>query len=374
MTSLTERYLAEALRGIPERQRVDVERELRSSIGDAIDDRTTAGEEPAAAERAVLEGLGDPTRLAAGITGRPMYLIGPDLFPNYRRLLTLLLGIIVPITGITIGVIELFSGGTIGTAIVEGGGVAITVAVHLGFWVTLAFALVERADAARQSTEQARSALGRWTLDNLPPLHADRIGLGETVTDLVTNLIGIGFLLVVSGLTWTDPATGQQISIVEPSLVNFWLPFLAVVLFALVGFRVVLHLVGHWTIALAVSHLVIELFFAIPIVWLALNGMLINPAFAAAVGYPPLAEGEGPVMIIVAVSVVLITGWEIIDGFRRALRWNKSGSNVWELATLLPNVRQPVAIATSFEGRQPSIRSSSRSSSRSILRSVSSLI
>ena len=59
-----------------------------------------------------------------------------------------------------------------------------------------------------------------------------------------------------------------------------------VVLLALVGFRIVLHLVGRWTIALAVSHTVIELLFAIPVVYLAINGMFVNPAFAASVGYP----------------------------------------------------------------------------------------
>jgi len=35
MISLTERYLAAALRSIPDAQRADVDRELRSSIADA---------------------------------------------------------------------------------------------------------------------------------------------------------------------------------------------------------------------------------------------------------------------------------------------------------------------------------------------------
>jgi hypothetical protein len=327
-TSLTDRYLDAALRGIPEGQRSDVERELRSSIADAVDDRVGAGEEPAAAERSVLEGLGDPTRLAAGMTGRPMYLIGPDLFPNYRRLLTVLMGIIVPIAGVAVGLVELFRGGTIGSAVVAGGGVAVTVAVHLGFWVTLAFALVERADAARQSASEIRSTLGRWSLDDLPPLRSDRIGIGETVGDVVSNLLGAGFLVVVSGLTWTNPSNGQVVPILEPSLVGFWIPLLVVVLLALVGLYVVLHLVGRWTVELAITNLVMQLLFAIPVLYLALNGMLVNPGFAASVGYPPLAEGDGPVMVIFAISVVLITGWETIDGFRKAIRARRRTGSV----------------------------------------------
>ena len=100
MTELTERYLAAALRGVPHSQRTDVERELRSSIPDAIEDRATAGEDRDASERAVLDGLGDPTRLAAGIAGRPLHLIGPDLFVEYRQLLVMLLSIVMPIVGI----------------------------------------------------------------------------------------------------------------------------------------------------------------------------------------------------------------------------------------------------------------------------------
>ncbi len=325
-TSLTERYLDAALRSIPERQRVDVGRELSSSIADAIEDRIAAGEERFAAERSVLEGLGDPTRLAASMTGRPMYLIGPELFPSYRQLLTLLIGIVVPIAGIAVGLVNLFRGGTVGTALVEGGGVALNVGVHLGFWVTLAFALAERADAARKTSADGSSILGRWSLDELPALRSDRIGIGETIGDILTNLIGLGFLVVVSGLTWTDPATSRALPIVEPSLVGFWIPLLVIVLLVLVSFRIVLHLVGRWSLALAFAHLVFELLFAIPVVYLALNGVLINPEFATAVGYPPLAEGDGPVMITVAISVVLITGWEIIDGFRRALKANHSAA------------------------------------------------
>ena len=71
MTQPTEQYLAAALRGIPEKKRADVERELRSSIADAVEDRVANGEDRDAAEKAVLEGLGDPARLAAGMTGTP---------------------------------------------------------------------------------------------------------------------------------------------------------------------------------------------------------------------------------------------------------------------------------------------------------------
>jgi hypothetical protein len=321
MQALTERYLAAALRGIPHNQKADVERELRSSIGDAIDDRVGAGESRESAERNVLEGLGDPARLASGIAGKPNYLIGPELFPAYRQLLTLLLGIVVPIAGIAVGVVEIATVGTIGNAIVEGAATALQVAVHLSFWVTLIFVLIERYDVARESAQATRDqALGKWSVDQLPELPSTRISISDTAGEVISSVLGIVFLLIARGLTWTDSQTGQQISILAPELTDFWLPFLVVVLLVQIGFRIVLYMLGRWTMAMAVANTVIGLAFAIPGVYLALNGLLVNPEFAAAVGYPPLAEGDGPVMIIIAIGIVLVTAWETVDGFRQARR------------------------------------------------------
>ena len=133
MTQLTERYLAAAMRGIPEAQRTDVERELRSSIADALEDRVSAGEDRASAEKAVLEGLGDPVRLAAGIAGRPLYLIGPDLFVEYRQLLVMLLSIVMPIVGIVQAAVALAGGDDLTGALLAGVGGAWTVGIHIFF-------------------------------------------------------------------------------------------------------------------------------------------------------------------------------------------------------------------------------------------------
>lgn len=168
MTSLTERYLAAALRGIREAHRTDVERELRSSIADALEDRVTAGENSADAEKAVLEGLGDPVRLAAGIAGRPLYLIGPDLFVEYRQLLFMLLSIVLPIVGIVQIGVAISGGDDIIGALVAGVGGAWTVGLHIFFWVTITFVLVERLDAAREAKEEITGAAGKWTIDRRP--------------------------------------------------------------------------------------------------------------------------------------------------------------------------------------------------------------
>lgn len=320
MTQLTERYLAAALRGIPESQRSDVEREFRSSIADALEDRVSAGEDRAMAEKAVLEGLGDPVRLAAGIIGRPLHLIGPDLFVEYRQLLFMLLSIIVPIAGVVSAAIALVGGDDYAGAVVAGIGGAWTVAVQIFFWVTVTFAFFERADAAREAREQITGATGRWTVDRLPALPAVRVSAGETVGEVLTNVLSIGGILLLSGAAWFTDASGDPIPLLNSAVWGYWSPVLIAVLVALAALQVVVFFAGRWTRPLAIGHAVLQLAFAVPFTALALTGSLINPAFADALGWPPLAHGNGPVMLAVAAGTVLVTAWEIFDRFRRARR------------------------------------------------------
>ena len=87
--SLTDRYVTATVRDLDDDQRAEVERELRTTIEDMIDGRLEAGAPSRPeAERAVLAELGDPVRLAAGYSGRPLYLIGPSVYPQWRRLMT----------------------------------------------------------------------------------------------------------------------------------------------------------------------------------------------------------------------------------------------------------------------------------------------
>ena len=320
MTPLTERYLAAAMRGIPEAQRTDVERELRSSIADALEDRVSAGEDRAAAEKAVLEGLGDPVRLAAGLAGRSLYLIGPDLFVEYRQLLVMLLTIVMPIVGIIQAAVALSGGDDYIGAAMAGVGGAWTVGIHIFFWVTITFAVVERFDAVREARDGISGAAGRWTVDRLPALPADRISASDAVGEVLSTALSIGGLLFLNGAVWFTDAAGDPIPLLNPDLWSLLVPVLIAILAVIGGLQIVVFLVGRWTMPLAAANAVLQVAFSLPVVALALTGSLINPAFADALGWPPLADARGPVMLCLAAGVLLVTAWEIYDAFRRARR------------------------------------------------------
>jgi hypothetical protein len=319
MSTLTERYLAATLRGIPERQRADVERELRSSITDAVEDRVEAGEERAAAEKGVLEGLGSPMTLAANYSGRPMYLIGPDMFLVYRHILFMLVGVVVPVVAVIQTAVGIGGGGEYLDALLGGLAAALNIGVQLAFWVTVVFVVLERAEFAREARSEIAGATSRWTVDMLPETTEDRVALGEVAGELFTTLLTIGGLFFLRDLAWEND-TGVGMSVLNPDLSYFWVPALIILLAAIGLVWIVVYLVGRWTLWLASAFAVLEMGFALPVIALALNGELINPAFAAEIGWPPLAEGDGPVMLALAAGVLLVTAWEIFSAGRRALR------------------------------------------------------
>jgi len=321
MTSLTDRYVAATLRGIPEKQRADVERELRSSIADAVEDRVANGEERVAAETAVLEELGNPTKLAAGMVGRPVYLIGPELFIAYRHILLLLLGIIVPIVGVVQAIVAISGDAGIGQAIGAGILAALSIAIQVAFWVTLAFAIVERVDPATWKDADLKELTAPWTIEHLPDLPSSgAVSVGETAGEIVTLGISIGGLLYLRDWSWVDNASGDPIPLFNPALWDFWFPVIIGVLVLQAVFQIVKLLIGRWTVGLAIVNAGLLSAVAIPFAVLALTGELINPAFADAIGWPQLAEGDSVAMLAVAAVSILVNGWEVVSGFRLARR------------------------------------------------------
>jgi hypothetical protein len=312
MTELTERYVAAALRTIPEKQRPDIEAELRASIGDAIDARVGNGEAFGSAEKEVLTGLGDPDRLAASYTGVPGYLIGPGVYFDYRRLLTVLLITVVPISMVAVAVAKAVVGDGFGSVVGSSFGTGFTVALHLVFWTTIGFAIVERSSDSGAVTP-------RWTLASLPhALTVKRVKFGETIAAIVFLVLTMAAIVVQRNVSPFTTDDGAAIPLLEPSLWSFWLPFLLAVMGAEVIFEMVKYRVGHWTLGLASTKLVIGTLFSVPAAYLLLTGQLLNQDFFTALGWPAGLVAESSLTIWTVIVIAAITIWDAFDGFRQA--------------------------------------------------------
>lgn len=311
MTDLSERYVQAALRAVPAAQRRDLEREIRALVGDAIEAKAVQADTSEAAERAALTDLGDPALLAARYTGRTAYLIGPGLYPEWRRILTVLLPIIVPIVGAVVVTANLLEGSTAGESIAAGGSAAFNVAVQTLFWFTLIFAIAERTSGAAPLAPRA------WSPDALPALDArGRIGIPEVVAAVAANVVLLVALLWVQ-LRPPIVIDGEAVPLLDPLLWSFWLPWFIVVTLLEILLTIGVYIRGQWTYGYAAANALLGAAFAVPGIYLLANGLLLNPVIVDAI-----SEAGGNWLqvstVVVGVAIAAIVAWDAIDGFRKA--------------------------------------------------------
>lgn len=312
--TLTDRYVAATLRSVPASQHADIEQELRASVADAIEARVEAGVDPAEAETAVLDDLGDPGRLAAGLVDRPLYLIGPELFLVWWRLLKALLWVAL-IPGAIVLTVDLVDGEAVGTAIASGLGTAISVAIGIAFWTTLVFAVLERTGA------RSAELTGPWTVDRLPAERAPRaVSLGDTVASVGLLVLAAAALLLQQSIAWFRAPDGATIPVLHPDLWPAWIAVLVVIIAVEIVLTIVTYARGRWTVGLAVVNTVTGALFAGAVVWLASADRLVNPAFLEASGGDSLSWLSNA---IIAVTVVIAV-WDVVDVWIKALRGRRA--------------------------------------------------
>jgi hypothetical protein len=321
MTTLTDRYVWAVLRAVPQGKRTDLEPEIRALVADAVDAHAGQGS-PEAAVRTALVELGDPDALAARYTDTSRFLIGPRLYPEWERLLRLLLPIVPPIAGIAVLLIGATSK-PIGEAIVGGLGVAFTVAVQLTFWFTLVFAIAERTDAPiAPMTGQP------WSPDQLPEVPSpDRMSLGEALASIA---FGVFVIVAVAWVQFASPIVieGTTYPLFDPTTWQWLLWYVLALMVAEIVFAVALYRRGRWTWGFAIVNAVLAAAFAIPVVYLYLEDRLFNDALVAAVNTDAGGDWFGITMGVTALVIVLITLTDAVDGFRKAWRTSRLAGGV----------------------------------------------
>lgn len=301
--TLTDRYIETILRQLPLRQRADIERELRASIADAVDERLESGVDPAEAEIAVLTDLGDPARLAAGYADRPLHLIGPALFVDYARLVRVLLATAIPAVTVGVAVSHAARGDTVGAVTGAAVGTGITVAVHIACWTTLVFALLERALHRRRPTARRPA---RWTPAALPELPSRRARRAELISTTVALVLFASLILVSPGLSLAQTPDGRPIGILSPWLWDTGVvyAFIAVVVASL-AFTYATHYL-RWNLALGMGRALVDLAAPTLVIWLTLSDRVLNPAFVDAAGWTPAVPGAISTGLVVVSAVTVL--------------------------------------------------------------------
>ncbi|MGW5876109.1 permease prefix domain 1-containing protein [Nocardiopsis terrae] len=312
-STLIDRYVWSVTRHLGADTGPDIARELRGSLQDTVDAKVEAGTDPARAEEEALTELGDPEVLARQYGELPGHLVGPALYPEYVRMLRALLAVLVPLALGLVLVEGLVSGtGGFGDIALEAVGVLLGVTVHVAFWVTLVFAIVER---TRPAAERDRP-LTAWRTDQLPAEAPWRqVRLAGTLVQVFL------IALVIAVLVWqfagvTDPAT--QVQVLDPGLAPSWKALLVGVLAAEIAVLVTVWRTGHWTPRLAAVNVLAGATWATAAVWLLLRDELIAPdlpeRLGAVFGVP--ADWSAPAAPLAAV-VIAVAVWDAVDCLRR---------------------------------------------------------
>lgn len=311
-TTLTERYIAQAIKGLPPEMQDDVRAELEASIADAIESELEQGEERGDPERTVLTELGDPGALAAGYIDRPLQLIGPKYYLTWWRLLKLLIWIVIPCVVGAVALGLAISEASFGEIIGQTIAVSVTVFVHLCFWVTLVFAILERAGADTGA---------EWDVDQLPEPQSTGTGRADLIAALIFLGITVGALLWDSFIGFIR-VDGEALSLMNPDLWPAWMALLFVIFAIDVVLAIAIFVKGRWTTAFAVVNTALAVSFASWGLTLLGRGQLVNSEW---LDFVFLQNGVGhDVLRILAVllgfGIAGFSLWSIIDGWLKRRR------------------------------------------------------
>lgn len=194
MENLIERYIAAVVQQLPENERAEVAKELRSNIYDMLSDRPSDIE----IER-ILRSMGSPAELAEQYRQNPRYLISPQVYDEYIRLLKLLVpivGIITVIVGAVSGVFETLqqSGPQVGRVLQvmfqSGLQSGVSGVMQTLVWTTIGFVIAERTGAFNRKKKDD------WKVDDLPPLTKEKlIPISDPVAEIIATLVFSAFLI-----------------------------------------------------------------------------------------------------------------------------------------------------------------------------------
>lgn len=256
---LIELYVNEVGRHLPEKMRADIQKEIRSSIEDTLEDMSRAQGRPVDEAMVVeaLKNLGSPEKVAASYLP-PQYLIGPELFPHFMNTLKVFIPIILILTalgmGVSLGAASPAAADMV-QALIQAFGRLINAAISVVGTVVIIFALIQwlNPDIRLQKKE--------WDPRKMKAEpDPERVKVAEPIGEIIFTVIA----LVVFNLypQWIGPASyhnGQWVTAPVLTAAFFqYLPWLNVVWALQIGMDAFLLSQGRWTavtrwIAIAVS-------------------------------------------------------------------------------------------------------------------------
>lgn len=317
---LTQRYVAVTLAHVPVTQHATVESSLRSAITSEIEHRydRLLGDENITwgdLEVDVLEDMGNPERVAAAMTDRPLFLIGPKFFLDFIHVLVWLVVIVSPVAALLSVASSLQQGATTAWLILDALGAAVTAGLYAAALTTIGFAVAERV-----SRPQGQTTSAAWTIDKLPRPPRRTIAAPQTTTRVVAPL------LLAVAIIWQQirPSVVTEQSQALPFLNPSHWPWLWCGVVALLGVQalaaIARHVLGYWTLTWATVNLVLVSALGGLLAWGLLDHTFLNDAFFDEVGWPTDQLSTATLETWTAGVVAVLWAVSVALGFARAFK------------------------------------------------------
>ena len=328
--NLIEVYIQEVTRRLPEKNRADIALELKSTIEDMLPEGYTEKN-----VETVLEKMGSPAALAEGYRDRSMYLIGPRYFDAYISLLKMSLPIAAVISLIVLAADHIIGFDQHTSAlnmiillVAEGIWGTIAVGMQVFFWMTVVFAIIERASKSNDTTPLTPH-LQEWKVEDLKnsPLIPKKKAIPKyevfggliwtaiwaTVYFYADHLVGI-YKSGPDGLEFVVPALNESV------LVSYW-PIILLIVCLEVSLSISKLIKRQWTKGLAWFNTLLQVLIAIAFAVIMINPNLFHPDFIEQLANMfQLPEGRIEMWLIgisccgVGIAAII----SIVDGFRKA--------------------------------------------------------
>lgn len=204
--NLIDRYVHQVGKRLPKKQRTDVETELRSLLLDMVEDRAQTKIDKADEEIIVnvLRDFGSPSQVADSYQPQKNYLIGPELFPIFKLVVTVVVTVLSALALVGISVSAVNSGEFLTTFLKQltGGFFDYLQGIISVFAnIVIVFAIIERIVPAADLAREMEDEEGKWDPRSLPTPDND--------TDVSRFGAIVGIVFGVIALTWFNVYPNQ---------------------------------------------------------------------------------------------------------------------------------------------------------------------
>ncbi|MEC2549703.1 hypothetical protein P9W96_31150 [Bacillus cereus] len=328
--NLIDLYIQEVAKRLPEKNREDITLELRSTIDDMLPEDYNEKD-----VKSVLEKLGSPVSLANGYLDRPMHLIGPRYFDVYTTLLKMIIPIAAVIALISM-VAENFIGYSGDQAVLnvilqligKGIGEIFEVSLHVFFWLTVVFVILERTDKDK-GIEPLTTSLKKWTPDDLKNISyipkKKAISKFEVFGGLMWTAVWATLYFYANYLVGVYNGTANGLKFVSPTfnqevLLQYW-PIVVIMIVFEICISLYKLVQGQWTQRLAIGNAILQIAGTIVFIVIVVNPHVFNAGFITYLANAFTISSEEFKTWLIGGGIffyMLSAAINIFDGFRKA--------------------------------------------------------